>query len=638
VNNSTGRFFHALETGIAAAALVLLALLPVTDAALRGFFHSRFPAAPELTAHILLVLALVSGMITTREKTHLSIGLFQYIGNEGIKKLLGLFTGSLSAFLSIIFFWCSLSFIKVGLYPSQIIGFIPDWVFALVMPAGYAVIALRFTKQSICSVKKSVKKPGSAEKPGSAKKLSWAALLPVLALILGTVCSLPAIFKFIWGLDMGDSAWAVSEWFNSLALTFKLPAILILAAAALAGAPIFTVIGGFALILLQSSWGEIDITAGQIYTALTQNNLIAIPLFTLTGFILSESRAGERLVLAFKGLFGWLPGGMIIVTVILCAFFTSFTGASGVTILAMGGILLTVLSGYPEKFAIGLLTASGSIGLLFPPSLPILLVGASTRTNTVHLFLGALIPGVLLVAATIIFGIAVSVKSKIPVEPFSLKKAAGGLRGSLPEILLPFFLIAGYFSGLLSLVELSAVAVLYVLAVEMLVYREITLSSLKRVFSKSIPIIGGILSILALAQALSYYIVDSRVPDFFARWMQNTVSSKWLFLLLLNLALLVTGCLVDIFSAIMIILPLISPLGAAYGIDPVHLGIIFLINMEAGFLTPPVGLNLFLASYRFEKPFTVTSRYALPFLAIQLVVVLVVTYLPFLTMALTKLY
>jgi tripartite ATP-independent transporter DctM subunit len=329
---------------------------------------------------------------------------------------------------------------------------------------------------------------------------------------------------------------------------------------------------------------------------------------------------------------------MIVVTVILCAFFTSFTGASGVTILAMGGILITVLKDYPERFSIGLLTASGSIGLLFPPSLPILLVGASTRTNTAHLFLGGILPGLVLVLATAIFGIAVSVKTRIPAIPFSVKRAARGFKASFLEILLPIFLIAGYFTGLFSLVEMGAAAAAYVFIVEVFIHREITLREMGAVFSKAIPIIGGILSILALAQALSYYIVDSRVPEYFAAWMRNTISSKWVFLLILNLALLLTGCLIDIFSAIMIILPLIAPLGAAYGIDPVHLGIIFLINMEAGYLTPPVGLNLFLASYRFEKPFTTISRNVLPFLVIQLAVVLIVTYVPQLSLLLTRFY
>jgi tripartite ATP-independent transporter DctM subunit len=571
-----------------------------------------------LTAHLLLVLGLFAGMIATRKGEHLSIGLFQYIKNEKLKTRLAAAAGLVSAFFVIIFGWCSVSFIRVGLYPMQMVGFIPDRVFALVMPLGYGVIALRFARQT--------------ELSGPAR------ILRVLVIVLGTFCALPAIFKFIWGLDLPDFAWTITDAFSAVTALLRTPLVLMLVFAALIGTPLFVVIGGIALVLLQSSWGEMDIVANQIYTALTQNSLIAIPLFTLAGFILSESKAGERLVGAFKSLFGWIPGGMIIVTVLLCAFFTSFTGASGVTIIAMGGILLTVLGGYPEKFAIGLLTASGSIGLLFPPSLAILLVGATTRTNTAHLFLGGFLPGLILVAATIIFGITVSVKVKIPVTPFSFKEAVRGIKQAFLEILLPLFLITGYFIGLFSLVEVSAVAVVYVFIVEVLIHKEITLRDMPAVFIKTIPIVGGILSILALAQALSYYIVDSRVPEFFAEWMQQTVHSKWLFLFLLNLALLATGCLVDIFSAIMIILPLIYPLGAIYGIDPVHLGIIFLVNMEAGYLTPPVGLNLFLASYRFGKPFTVTSRYALPFLLIQLLVVFVVTYLPFLTTTLTKLY
>ncbi|MDR1566429.1 MAG: TRAP transporter large permease subunit, partial [Treponema sp.] len=356
------RLVPVIEAGLCAFALCLLTLIPALDALLRFFFRGRFPAAPELTAHILLVLGLVSGTITAREGSHLSISLFQFIKDRKARDALGVFTGLVSVFLTTVFGWCSLSFMKVGLYPTQIIGFIPDWVFALAMPAGYGVMSFRFARHT-------------RRAAGAAPKAA-AFALPAMAAVFGTLCSLPAIFKFIWGLDIPDAAWELSNWFSAAAVFLRLPAIIILTAAALAGTPLFAVIGGFALILLQSSWGEIDITASQIYTALTQNSLAAIPLFTLTGFILSESKAGERLVAAFKSFFGWIPGGLIAVTVIICAFFTSFTGASGVTILAMGGILMTVLAGYPEKFAIGLLTASGSIGLLFPPSLPILLVGA----------------------------------------------------------------------------------------------------------------------------------------------------------------------------------------------------------------------------------------------------------------------
>jgi tripartite ATP-independent transporter DctM subunit len=613
-----------LEEGLCFFSLAFLTLIPLADTLLELLFNSRFPAAPSLTGHLLLLLGLFSGTICTREEAHLSIGLSRFIGGGKTGKTLAFFSSLLSAFMASIFGWCSVSFIRVGLYPVQYVGFIPDRLFALAMPAAYGLMAIRFARQAARST------------PALPRKLFPCPiiprlLLPALALFLGTLCSLPAIFKFIWGIELPDFALGINDAFCALAALLRIPALALLILAALGGTPLFVVIGGTALILLQSNWGEIDITASQIYTALTQDSLASIPLFTLAGFILSESRAGKRLVAAFRGLFGWLPGGRVLASVALCAFFTSFTGASGVTILALGGILYTVLSGYPDKFITGLLTASGSIGLLFPPSLPILLVGAATRTNTVHLFLGGLIPGLLLAASTMVFGLAVSVKLKVPVEPFAPGKAAAGLKNALLEILLPFLLVAGYFAGLLSMVEASAAAVLYLFAGETFIYRELRLRDLPAIIAKTLPAIGGILSILALAQALSYYIVDSQAPEFFARWMQEAVHSKWLFLLLLNLALLVTGCLIDIFSAIMIVLPLMVPLSAVYGIDQVHLGIIFLVNMEAGFLTPPVGLNLFLASYRFKRSFAEISRNVLPFLLIQLAVVLVVTYAPVLS-------
>jgi tripartite ATP-independent transporter DctM subunit len=610
-----------IEGGICYFSLVCLALLPAAESLLRVFFHSRVPASPGLIVHALLVLGLLSGMITTRAEDHLSIGLPRYSGSEKIKKTFAVSSGLLSAFVLTIFAWCSVSFIKIYLSPARIIGFIPDQVFALVMPAGYAVMAFRFARLTPLRGK--------------------ARILPVLAIFLGTVCSLPAIFKFIWGFDTPDLAYRISDGFFTLAFYLKTPALIALILAALTGAPLFVVIGAVTLILIQGSGGEIDVVSNQIYTALTQNSFVAIPLFTLAGFFLSESRAGERLLSTFKSLFGWLPGGIIVAAVCMCAFFTSFTGASGVTILALGGILYTVLSenaSYPPKFSIGLLTASGSIGLLFPPSLPIILVGATTRTNTIHLFLGGIFPGLILVGGMILLGIIISVKTKIPLEPFRLKKAGAALKRSLPEILLPLLLIAGYFSGVLSLVEIGAAAVIYVFVVEVFVFKDIRLSGVNRVFAKAVPIIGGILSILALSQALSYYIVDTQGPERFARWIQGAISSKYLFLLVLNLSLLVVGCLIDIFSAILIVLPLIFPLGAAYGIDPVHLGIIFLVNLEAGFLTPPVGMNLFLASYRFRRPFPEISRYVIPFLLIQLAVVFIVTYVPVLSTCLTKLY
>jgi tripartite ATP-independent transporter DctM subunit len=610
-----------VEQGICYFSLACLILLPAAESFLRVFFHSRVPASPGLIIHFLLCLGLLSGMITTKAGDHLSIGLVQFTSNEKFKKIFAVFSGLLSALVVTIFAWCSASFIKIYLSPPKIIGFIPDQVFALVMPIGYAVMAFRFARLT----------------PLRGKARIFAAL----AILLGTVLSLPAIFKFLWGFDTPDFAYRIIDGFFTLAWYLKTPVLILLILAALGGTPLFVVIGAIALILIQASGGEIDVVSNQIFTALTQNSFVAIPLFTLAGFFLSESKAGERLMETFHSLFGWLPGGIVIAAVCMCAFFTSFTGASGVTILALGGILYTVLSdnsSYPPKFSIGLLTASGSIGLLFPPSLPLILVGAATRTNTIHLFLGGIIPGIILVGGMILVGIIFSVKIKIPLEPFRLKRAAVALKNSFLEILLPFLLVVGYFSGILSLVEIGSAAVLYVLVVEIFIFKDIKLSEIKNVFAKAVPIIGGILSILALSQALSYYIVDTQGPERFARWLQSAISSKYLFLLILNLSLLVVGCLIDIFSAILIVLPLIFPLGAVYGIDPVHLGIIFLINMEAGFLTPPVGMNLFLASYRFRKPYVEITRYVFPFLLIQLAVVLIVTYIPVLSTYLTRLY
>jgi tripartite ATP-independent transporter DctM subunit len=552
-------------------------------------------------------------MCAAHDGSHLSIGFIQYVKSEKIKRVLKIITGLLAVFITTILAWTAASFIKIALLPAKpVFFFITDAAFAFVMPLGYAVIAVRFAlKTPLYGTKR---------------------IIPFLAILLGCFFALPSIARIVWGFNEPDFIFAINNFLLNAVVVIRTPAVILLLVSALAGIPLFTVISGLALLLIQSSGGEISVVANQIYTSLTNDSIIAIPLFTLTGFFLSESKAGERLVAAFRAIFGWIPGGLIILSVIICAFFTSFTGASGVTILALGGILFSVLSEnstYKKSFSIGLLASCGSIGLLFPPSIPILLVGASAQINTLHLFLGGIIPGIMLSLAMVVFGIIVSIKTKIPRDTFQLKKAALSLKHSAFELLLPVFLIGGYFSGILSAVEIGAASVIYVFIVEVLIYKDIKLKDLKTIFAKTMPIIGGILSILAVASSLSYYIVDTQAPENFARWMQNVIRSPIAFLLILNLALLVVGCLVDIFSAILIVLPLIVPLGAAYGIDPVHLGIIFLINLEAGFLTPPVGLNLFFASYRFEKPFVDICRYVFPFLLIQLAVVLLVTFVPF---------
>ena len=606
-----------IEKYICITAIAALVLIAATEAITR-LIGASVPASGGLLAHFLLALGLFSGMFTAKTGEHLSITLVQYLKNEKTRRIMTVITSCFTIAICTIIAWSSVSFIKIAIRPA-LIGFIPNLVFIVAMPLAYAVIALRFTFRL----------------PERTR------IFAVLAFVLGTIAAFPVIAKIIWGFDFPDFMYQCIDLYETVLLKFEVPLIILLITAALMGAPIFSVIAGIALIIIQSAGGEAEAINDSIFSALTDSSIIAIPLFTLTGFILSESRAGERLVHSFRSFFSWIPGGMIIVTVIICAFFTSFTGASGVTILALGGILFTVLSeksSYPEKFTIGLLTSAGSIGLLFPPSLPIILAGATTRTNIIHMFLGGIIPGLILIIAMIAIGIATSVKVKIPVEPFHFRKAASSLKESALEILLPLFLIIGYFSGAFSLIEIGAISVIYVFIAEVLIHREIKFSEIPGVIYKALPIIGGILCIIASAKALSYAIIDTQAPENFARWMQGAVQSKYLFLLLLNLALLVVGCLMDIFSAILVILPLISPLGIAYGIDPVHLGIIFIINLEVGFLTPPVGLNLFLASYRFKKPFMKVCRYVLPFLIIQFIVVLLVTYIPVLSTFLPRFF
>ncbi|MDR0322978.1 MAG: TRAP transporter large permease subunit [Treponema sp.] len=604
---------YGIEEIFCIVTLALMALLPVAEVAAHFLFRTGIPASSSFITQMLLFSGLLAGMICTRNEAHLSISVNQYIPEGNIKNSLKAFCYLVSAFVAVILAWSSVSFIKIGL-EVKTIGFISSRLLALILPAAYGIIAIRFARRTGLT--------------------GWKIILPVLALLLGTIASFPVIAKIIWGFDMPDVVWDICDDFYYYVWLARVPLIIFLVIAAFAGTPLFVVIGGLSLLLLHTSGGEMDSVAADIYSALTNSNIIAIPLFALVGFFLSESRAGQRLVNVFRAFFGWLPGGIIIVSVVICAFFTSFTGASGVTILALGGILYAILSGhlkYPEKFSIGLLTSSGSIGLLFPPSLPLILVGTATMTNIRHLFIGGIIPGIILVLAVIIFSIILSRKIKIPVEKFDGHKALSALKESALEILLPLFLLIGYFSGIFNITVIGAAAVIYIFIVEVFIHRDIKLAELRNVFMKAIPIIGGVLSILAVAKAFSYYVVFTQAPANMAVWLQSALSSKLLFLLLLNVFLIFIGFFMDIFSAILIVLPLVFPISQAYGIDPVHMGIIFVINLEMGYITPPVGLNLFLASYRFKKSIIDICRDVFPFLIVRVAVVFLITYIPVLS-------
>ncbi|MFV2071557.1 MAG: TRAP transporter large permease [Thermoanaerobaculales bacterium] len=406
------------------------------------------------------------------------------------------------------------------------------------------------------------------------------------------------------------------------------------------GAPLFAIIAAGALIGFQRVGVDSMIVPMEIYRVSEIPVLIAIPLFTFAGYLLGESRAPRRLVRVTNALLGWMPGGLAVVALAVCALFTAFTGASGVTIIAMGALLYPALAeaGYREQFNLGLITTSGSLGLLFAPSLPLILYGIVAEQPVDDLFLAGILPGtlmlVLLSAWSIREGRRLQVAQTRP--RFDRREAAAALRAAIWELPLPVLVLGGIYSGFFAVSEAAAVTVIYVLVVEVVIYREISLRRLPEVMRESMLLVGGILIILGASLASTNFMIDAQVPEKLFGLVTAHISSKLGFLVLLNLFLLALGMMLDIFSALVIVVPLILPIAAGFGIDPIHLGMIFLANMQIGYCTPPVGMNLFIASFRFEKPIMLLYRSALPFLAILLVAVLIITYWPWLSLVLVR--
>lgn len=410
-------------------------------------------------------------------------------------------------------------------------------------------------------------------------------------------------------------------------------------ALALLGMPLFTVLAAFALAGFRATGIQSSAVAVEMYRLAEAPLLIAIPMFTFAGYLLAESRAPERLVAASRAVLGWLPGGLALVALVACALFTAFTGASGVTIIAVGGLLLPALLAdrYDRRFVDGLLTTSGSLGLLFPPSLPIILYGYVASVSIDKLFAAGFVPGLLLLAVLGAYAARVSKRSGAGRQAFSWAELRRAVRGAAWELPLPLVVVGGIYSGKVTLTEAASLTAMYALVVEVFVYRDVKPRDLPRILTESMVLVGGILVILASALALTNYFITAEVPTRLFDWIQQYVHSKAVFLILLNVFLLVVGCLMDVFSAILVVVPLIAPVAAGYEIDPVHLGIIFLLNLEIGYSTPPVGLNLFIASLRFGRPVVELYRAALPFLVLYLLVLAATTYLPVLSLGLVRL-
>lgn len=602
------------ENGLLVLSLALLTLLPLLEILLRKL-NTGISGSSAFVQHFTLIVGMVGGAIAARENRLLSFSSLSSFLKGTVKSAARIVSHGVAAAICAFLCIASVQFLASEKSAGAHLAYgIPVWIVQLVLPVGFGLITVRLLWHS-------------AE--------AWKGR--VMALLLA-------------GAVMGFGIHSPID-----PEKLVMPTLIALLAVTILGAPVFTAIGGAALILFWGDQTPIATIPLKHYSLVTSQSLPTIPLFTLAGYFLAESGASKRLVRVFQALTGHFRGGPAIVTALVRAFFTSFTGASGVTILALGGLLLPVLRSarYSERDAIGLLTGAGSLGLLFPPCLPVILYSiiasatmanltvASVSVNSVtmeKMFLGGLLPGVLMVMLTAWWGVVRQPRDAAARQRFDAAEAWRALWDAKWELLLPVVALVALFSGFATPVEAAAVTAAYALFITTVVHRDLhPFKDLPRVMTECGLLVGGVLLILGVALGFTHYLVMAQIPDHLVDWSIQAIKSKWLFLLGLNVVLILVGGLIEIYAAIVVVVPLLVPVGIALGIDPVHLGIIFLANMELGFLAPPVGLNLLLSSYRFNKPLMEVMRASMPMLLVLLVGVLLITYVPPLTTALPKL-
>ena len=587
------------EDVLALTVFFLLAFIPAFETIARLFGNSGVPASPVLVQHMTLWIGFVGAVLAARQNKLLALTtdpLFKPDEEFHIGRWLA---KNVSFLVIISLMWGSWNLVLIEYqYPFNIAPNIPRWFLQGIMPIGFGLMAVQVFFNSF-------------------KDHILRSVMLMLA--------------FMWIFI------AFSETFNEN--TFLLTAgCIALLVSLYYGAPIFVGLGGLAGLLFWSEYTPISAIPAEAYRIVVSPSLPTIPLFTLAGYILAESGASKRMVKVFRVLFGWIPGGTPIVIVFLCGFFTALTGGSGVTILALGGLLYPLLrkEGYNDLFSLGLITVAGSLGLLFPPSLPVIIFGVTAGVSIKDIFLAGLIPGLILVLAVAGWSIFQEKGNNSKTEPINLRSIATALWSAKWEMFIPILVLLGIFGGFTTLVETAALIVFYTFIVEVFVYKDLKMSEFPRILLDCATLIGGVLIILGVAMGLTSYMVDAQIPSVLLNWVQTTISSKLIFLFMLNIMLLVVGCLMDIFSAIIVIVPLIMPLGLHFGIDPVHLAVIFIANLELGFLTPPVGINLFLSAYRFNRDMPTIYKATLPFFIVRFIVVLLITYVPIISLGLLK--
>ena len=590
----TQRRWRALEDTVIALALGAMVVLPLAEMVLRTFFRSGVPGSSTLVQHLTLLISMTGGALAARDGRLLAFSTVPTLLRGAWAKGAQWFNATVSTAVAAALVVASVQYLQVEYEAGQPFLFgVPLWVIELVLPLGFAVITLRLVSHSATAWRSRI-----FATLGAAGLLALGAWPPV------------AVTSLIW------------------------PAIGLLLAASVLGAPIFVLLGGAGLILF---WGnDLPIAAMPVehYRLVVNPTLPAIPLFTLAGYFLAEGGASRRLVAVFNALAGHIRGGPAIAAALVCAFFTAFTGGSGVTILALAGLLMPVLRAakFSERDALGMMTGAGSLGILLPPCLPVLFYAMVARVDIRAMFLGAFIPGVLLIAMTAAWGLWAGRKGAATAPKFDYIEARRALWEAKWELFLPVVSIVPLFAGWASSVEVAAITAAYAFFVVAVVHRDLNLRrDGRRVMAEAGLLVGSILLILGVALGLTNYLVDAQVPDTLANWSLTNVPSRWVFLLGLNIILIFVGGLVEIYAAIIVVVPLLVPLGLRLGIDPIHLGVIFLANMELGFLAPPVGLNLLLTSSRLKKPLGEVIRAVLPLLLVMFVGVLLITYVPALT-------
>ena len=583
-------WFARWESALSIAVLALLTAIPLADLAGREGFGRSLSGGTTAVQYLTLWITFLGAALAARSERLLALATVSLLP-PAVQAVAKVAVGFVTVAIVGVFALASVELIGVDFqYGSTAVWGIPVWCVSLVMPVALAAIAARTIAQA------------------SARTLPRVLVALALGLVaLAVVVPEAARPSLVWPIG-----------------------IAILAATAL-GLPIFAALAGAALVLGWADGTPLSSVPGEAFRLSTSPLLPAIPLFTLGGYILSAGGSSRRLLRLINALVGWMPGGLAVVVVLLLAFFTPLTGASGVTIVAMGGLLLPMLvrAGYPERTSVGLITVSGSIGVFLPPSLPVILYAFYANVPLEQLFVAGALPGLVLVAAVAGWGAMRGVAGGARRTAFSWAEVGAALHEARFEVAMPVVLLGAMLGGLATLVETAALMVVYTLGVECLVYRDLDVRrDLPQVAVQSATLVGGFMIILGVAMALTNWLTLGQVPMRLLAWVQSYIEAPWALLLALNVFLIAVGALMDIYSAIIVIVPLLVPLIAAYGLDPIHVGVIFLANMQLGYLMPPMGENLFLAAYRFDATLPSIYRAVLPFVAIMLAVVLLITFWP----------